>query len=186
MMDTYLNSRGPGERQGARGVVTGKPVEIGGSLGRAEATGRGAAYALRHLYGEYDRTLGDQTVAIQGFGNVGSHGAVALAELGMKVTAVSDVTGTVHADAGLDVAALIAHSLEAGGVAGFPGAARMVVLGLAGAAFLEAAAGFCLGCRIFALLMKAGVVPDSVCEECNDLSLRIPALATARVGAEVD
>lgn len=122
MMDTYLNSRGPAERQGARGVVTGKPVEIGGSLGRAEATGRGAAYALRHLYGEYDRTLGGQTVAIQGFGNVGSHGAVALAELGMQITAVSDVSGTVHADSGLDVEALIAHAADAGGVAGFPGA----------------------------------------------------------------
>ncbi len=69
---------------------------------------------------------------------------------------------------------------------GFPGAARVVVLALAGAAFLEAAFGFCLGCRIFALLMKAGLVPDHVCEECNDLSLRVPALATARVGAKVD
>ena len=56
------------------------------------------------------------------------------------------------------------------------GAARVVIAMLAGAAFLEAAFGFCLGCRIFAGLIKAGVVPDSVCEECNDLSLRIPAL----------
>ena len=119
MMDTYLNSRGPAERQGARGVVTGKPIEIGGSLGRAEATGKGAAYALRHLYGEYDRSLGDQTVAIQGFGNVGSHGAVALEELGMKVVAVSDATGTVHADRGLNIDALIAHANSASGVAGF-------------------------------------------------------------------
>ncbi len=122
MMDTYLNSRGPAERQGARGVVTGKPIEIGGSLGRAEATGKGAAYALRHLYGEYDRSLGDQTVAIQGFGNVGSHGAVALEELGMKVVAVSDATGTVHADRGLNIDALFAHANSTGGVAGFSGA----------------------------------------------------------------
>lgn len=122
MMDTYLSSRGPAERQGARGVVTGKPIEIGGSQGRAEATGRGAAYALRHLYGEYDRSLGDQTVALQGFGNVGSHGAVALEELGMKVVAVSDATGTVHADRGLNIDALIAHANSAGGVAEFSGA----------------------------------------------------------------
>lgn len=61
-------------------------------------------------------------------------------------------------------------------LAGAPAAARVVIALLAGAAFLEAAFGFCLGCRIFALLMKAGIVPESVCEECNDLSLRIPAL----------
>ncbi|MCC6183464.1 MAG: DUF4395 domain-containing protein [Microthrixaceae bacterium] len=61
-------------------------------------------------------------------------------------------------------------------LAGASGAARIVIAMLAGAAFLEAAFGFCLGCRIFAGLIKAGVVPDSVCEECNDLSLRIPAL----------
>jgi len=61
-------------------------------------------------------------------------------------------------------------------LAGASGAARVVIAMLTGAAFLEAAFGFCLGCRIFAGLIKAGVVPDSVCEECNDLSLRIPAL----------
>ncbi len=61
---------------------------------------------------------------------------------------------------------------------GEPGAARIVVAMLAGAAFLEAAFGFCLGCRIFAVLMKVGVVPESVCEECNDLSLRLPGLGS--------
>ena len=50
---------------------------------------------------------------------------------------------------------------------------------LAGAAFLEAAFGFCLGCKVFALLMKGGIIPESVCEECNDLSLRYPDLATS-------
>ena len=65
MMDTYLNSSGTDDRQNVRRVVTGKPVELGGSLGREAATGRGAAYALRHLYGEYDRVLDGQTVAVQ-------------------------------------------------------------------------------------------------------------------------
>ena len=65
---------------------------------------------------------------------------------------------------------------------GLTGASQVVVLMLAGAAFLEAAFGYCLGCRIFALLMKAGLVSESICEECNDLSLRIPGL----VGAKVD
>jgi len=65
-------------------------------------------------------------------------------------------------------------------LAGATGASRIVVAMLAGAAFLEAAFGFCLGCRIFAVLMKVGVIPASVCEECNDLSLRIPGLIEAR------
>lgn len=66
-------------------------------------------------------------------------------------------------------------------LAGAPTAARVVVALLAGAAFLEAALGLCLGCRAFAVLMRAGLVPDTVCEECNDLSLRIPGLAPAKV-----
>ncbi len=65
-------------------------------------------------------------------------------------------------------------------VAGAPGAARVVIAMLAGAAFLEAAFGFCLGCKIFAVLMRVGIVPDTVCAECNDLSLRIPGLRQAR------
>jgi hypothetical protein len=60
-----------------------------------------------------------------------------------------------------------------------PGAARIVIALLTVAAFLEAALGLCLGCKVFALLMRAGVVPESVCEECNDLSLRIPGLRSA-------
>ena len=61
---------------------------------------------------------------------------------------------------------------------GATGASRLVVAMLIGAAFLEAAFGFCLGCRIFAVLMRTGVIPDTVCEECNDLSLRIPGLSS--------
>jgi hypothetical protein len=64
-------------------------------------------------------------------------------------------------------------------VAEAPTAARVVIAMLAGAAFLEAAFGFCLGCKIFALLMRAGIVSETICEECNDLSLRIPALRQA-------
>lgn len=62
-------------------------------------------------------------------------------------------------------------------LAGATGASRVVVAMLAGAAFLEAAFGYCLGCRIFAVLMKVGIVPEAVCEECNDLSLRIPGIS---------
>lgn len=127
MMDTFINSRGPGERQNARRVVTGKPIELGGSLGRESATGRGAAYALRHLYGELDRTLAGDTAAIQGFGNVGSHAALALVELGMTVTAVADVTGVVVNHKGLDIERLLVHARETGGVADYSGADMMTV-----------------------------------------------------------
>ena len=119
MMDTYLNSRGPGERQNARRVVTGKPVELGGSLGREAATGRGAAYALRHLYGQLDRSLSGQSVAIQGFGNVGSHVAEAFSELNMKVVAVADVSGAIYNSNGFDIAELKRYASEHRTVAGF-------------------------------------------------------------------
>lgn len=79
---------------------------------------------------------------------------------------------------GIGVAFTITSSLL--WLAGAPGAARVVVGMLAGAAFLEAAFGFCLGCRVFAVLMRLGVVPEAVCEECNDLSLRIPSIVTKR------
>ena len=119
MMDTYLNSRGPGERQNARRVVTGKPIELGGSLGREAATGRGAAYALRHLYGQLDRTLSGESAAIQGFGNVGSHAAEAFVELNMKVVAIADITGAIYDSNGLDIGELTRHAVQHGGVAGF-------------------------------------------------------------------
>ncbi len=64
-------------------------------------------------------------------------------------------------------------------LAGAPGAARVVIAMLVVAASLEAALGFCLGCRIFGLLMRAGVIPEEVCAECNDLTLRYPGLAAA-------
>jgi hypothetical protein len=76
---------------------------------------------------------------------------------------------------GIGVAFTVSASLL--WLAGAPAAARVVAGMLAGAAFLESALGFCLGCRVFAVLMRLGVVPEAVCEECNDLSLRVPSLA---------
>ncbi|MEI7888651.1 MAG: DUF4395 domain-containing protein, partial [Actinomycetes bacterium] len=64
-------------------------------------------------------------------------------------------------------------------LAGAPGAARLVLACLVLAAGLEAAFGFCLGCKVFALLMRAGVIPEDVCAECNDISLRIPGLSSS-------
>jgi glutamate dehydrogenase (NAD(P)+) len=118
--DQYANYEG-----WTPGVITGKPVELGGSYGRESATGRGCLYALESLLADQGRTLQGVTVAIQGFGNVGSWAARLMAEQGAKIVAVSDVTGAVHDPAGLDVAALVQHVQRTKGVAGFPGAERI-------------------------------------------------------------
>lgn len=103
IMDTYSQQVG----YAVPGVVTGKPVSIGGSLGREEATGRGVVYvtleALRHL----NLTIDHSTVAVQGFGNVGSHTARIMHEQGARVIAVSDVTGGIYNARGLDVRELL-------------------------------------------------------------------------------
>src|SRR5688572_28076752 len=118
MMDTYSMHAG----YTVPGVVTGKPVSLGGSEGRAEATGRGTVYcledALRHLGGE----LPGQRVVIQGFGNVGGTAARLLHDAGGRVIAVSDVTGGIHAPDGLDIKAVGRWPSEHGCVSGFPAA----------------------------------------------------------------
>jgi glutamate dehydrogenase (NAD(P)+) len=118
MMDTYSMHAG----YTVPGVVTGKPVSLGGSEGRAEATGRGTVYcledALRHLGGE----LAGLRVVIQGFGNVGGTAARLLHEAGARVIAVADVTGGIHAPDGLDIKAVGRWQSEHGCVSGFPAA----------------------------------------------------------------
>ena len=103
IMDTYSQQVG----YAVPGVVTGKPLSIGGSLGREEATGRGVVYvtmeALRHLKLDIRNT----TVAIQGFGNVGYHTARIMQEYGARVIAVSDVNGGIHNSSGLDISELL-------------------------------------------------------------------------------
>jgi glutamate dehydrogenase (NAD(P)+) len=116
MMDTY------GRRYGhTPGIVTGKPVELGGSLGREAATGRGVAMMIeetsRHLHLPLDGT----TVAIQGFGNVGSWVARLLPAVGCRVVAVSDHNGGIYAAGGLDIARVLEHLQETGTVDGTPG-----------------------------------------------------------------
>ena len=105
------------------GVVTGKPVDLFGSLGRDEATGRGVMYALREALKDQGKSLADVTVAMQGFGNVGSHAARLIAEGGGKVVAVADHLGAVENKEGLDVPALMAWTTEHRTVNGFPGGA---------------------------------------------------------------
>jgi glutamate dehydrogenase (NAD(P)+) len=104
------------------GVVTGKPVDLFGSLGRSEATGRGVMYALEEFLKTDGRKLSDVSVAIQGFGNVGSHAARLIAERGGRIVALSDISGGIVNDQGIDIPALLEWLHEKGVVSGFTGA----------------------------------------------------------------
>jgi glutamate dehydrogenase/leucine dehydrogenase len=108
-----------------RGVVTGKPVTIGGSEGRVTATGRGVFFCVEEACRLWKLNLSDLTAAVQGFGKVGSSAATFLAGAGVKVVAVSDVHGAVTNSRGLDIAALKQHYDTTGRVTGFPGGEAM-------------------------------------------------------------
>jgi glutamate dehydrogenase (NAD(P)+) len=116
MMDAYSARYGY-----TPAIVTGKPVELGGSYGREAATGRGVVYCLERVAGDLAFDLSSATVAVQGFGNVGSWTARLVGETGARVVAVSDVRGGVHRGDGLDVQALVDHDRESGSVVGAPG-----------------------------------------------------------------
>jgi glutamate dehydrogenase (NAD(P)+) len=103
------------------GVVTGKPVELGGSYGRDAATGRGVLFGMENLFALEGKKVSEMTYAIQGFGNVGSWAARLIAEQGGHILAVSDVGGAVRNPDGLDVAALCEFVEREGSVASFPG-----------------------------------------------------------------
>ena len=103
------------------GVVTGKPLNLFGSEGREAATGRGVMDVLAEALREQGKNFEDITVAVQGFGNVGSNAARLIAERGARIVAVADHTGGVSRKEGLDVPALVAWVAERGGVSEFPG-----------------------------------------------------------------
>jgi len=104
------------------GVVTGKPLELFGSPGRSEATGRGVMYVLDEVLTDQGRSISDVTVALQGFGNVGSHAARLIAEQGGRIVAVGDHLGGVCREDGLDVPKLVEYVSEHRTVKGFPDA----------------------------------------------------------------
>jgi glutamate dehydrogenase (NAD(P)+) len=118
IFDTYSMTKGYSVRE----VVTGKPLGVGGSLGRLEATSRGALYCIRHAVQKQGKRLAGLTAAIQGFGNVGSFLAAFLADEGATVIAVSDSSGGLYNEKGIDVAAAIVHKRVTGSLAGLPGA----------------------------------------------------------------
>ena len=115
MMDTYSMNTG----STATGVVTGKPVDLGGSLGRREATGRGVFTVGTEAAHHINLKIFGARVAIQGFGNVGGVAGKLFAEAGARIVAVQDHGGTVYREAGLDVPALLRHVAATGSVGGF-------------------------------------------------------------------
>ena len=116
IMDTYSQEVGYSQPS----VVTGKPVEIGGSLGRAGATGLGVIFTAEKALATQNLKLAGTTIVIQGFGNVGQHAALYGFERGMKVLAVSDVSGGIYNAAGLDIPDLIRYVTEHKVVKGYP------------------------------------------------------------------
>jgi glutamate dehydrogenase (NAD(P)+) len=118
IFDTYSMNKG----HSVLGVVTGKPLTIGGSLGREEATARGSLYCIREAVRKERGRIEELRVAVQGFGNVGSYLAKFLAEDGAKVVAISDSTTALHNPNGIDVPAAFAHKHETGTLAGLRGA----------------------------------------------------------------
>ncbi len=118
MMDTYSMNTG----STATGVVTGKPVDLGGSLGRRDATGRGVFTVGVEAAHRIGLELKGARLAVQGFGNVGGTAAQLFADIGTRLVAVQDHTGTIYQEAGMDAAALMAYVKDTGGVAGFAGA----------------------------------------------------------------
>ncbi|MFM8730283.1 MAG: Glu/Leu/Phe/Val family dehydrogenase [Candidatus Limnocylindrus sp.] len=118
MMDTYSMHAG----HTVPGVVTGKPIALGGSKGRNEATARGAVICVREAASKIGLNLKGATVVVQGYGNAGSIAAKLIADLGAKVIAVSDSSGGIHNPSGLDLAAVGAHKKKTGSVVGLAGA----------------------------------------------------------------
>jgi glutamate dehydrogenase (NAD(P)+) len=116
IMDAY------GQRHGyTPAVVTGKPVELGGSLGREAATGRGVVMITEEAARFFGHELTGASVAIQGFGNVGSWTARLIKDLGCRVVAVSDVRGGIYKESGLEIDEVLRHQTESGSVVGLPG-----------------------------------------------------------------
>ena len=123
IMDTYSMH----VRHTVTSVVTGKPISLGGSHGRREATGRGVLFALQDAARVCEVDLAKAKVVVQGFGNVGGIAAELMHAEGIRVIAVSDIDGGIINRSGLDIPAVLAHVRQSGGVAGFPEADKLAL-----------------------------------------------------------
>ena len=158
MMDAYglLHGHSPA-------IVTGKPVELGGSFGRDSATGRGVAYILQEAAPDLRVNLDGLRVVVQGFGNVGSWAARLLQEMGCRIIGVSDVGGGIYNTKGLDIARLSGYKLAGASVGEFPGGERVT-----NAELLE------LDCDV---LVPAAI--DNVINDKNATRIRAPVVLEA-------
>ncbi len=118
LMDTFSMHHG----FSVPAVVTGKPIEVGGSQGRNEATGRGVVFTIEEAASRMRINLAESTAVIQGFGNVGTVAAADLNALGCRILAVSDSRGGIYSENGLDLAEVSAHKARTGSVTGYPDA----------------------------------------------------------------
>lgn len=157
MMDTYMNSLGPSQKNAVRGVVTGKTLTAGGSVGREKATGQGVVYCIDAWAEERNFNLDGARVIIQGFGNVGSNTGLLLAQAGCIIVGVQDHSGAICEDDGngIDAVALKAWVQKNGGVAGFASAkaiSRDEFFAMRADIFVPAALEFQIGAHEASLL----------------------------------
>ena len=118
MMDTYMNAQGS-RKNAVRGVVTGKSLNAGGSVGRTKATGQGVMFAIDEWAEENHFNLDGSKFIVQGFGNVGSHAAKLMEKAGAILVGVNDHTGSISNESGISAEALADHVTATGGVAGY-------------------------------------------------------------------
>jgi len=125
IVDTFVSMQAPHQRQANFHVVTGKPIESGGSVGRDKATGQGVVFLIERWAEDNHFDLSSSTFFVQGFGNVGSWAARLMKGHGAKLLAVEDASGAIFNRMGFDPDALLAYSLQHGGIASYPGAEQI-------------------------------------------------------------
>jgi glutamate dehydrogenase (NAD(P)+) len=124
-MDTYMNTVGTVHRTNAMGVVTGKPITSGGSVGRSKATGQGLVHCIREWAERNDFALQGKKLIVQGYGNVGSHTAVLLGQLGVSLVAVGDHSGHLYNPEGFNEHRLQAFVQDHGSISGYPNGVKI-------------------------------------------------------------
>ena len=161
MMDTYMNGLGPQNKNAVRGVVTGKTLASGGSVGREKATGQGVMYCIDQWAEDRNFNLDGSRYIVQGFGNVGSHASVLMGRAGASLVAVQDQSGAILNDEGIDPVDLKQYVGRTGGVAGYPHAeavSRDEFFATRADIFIPAALEFQLGAHEAELLKVKMVV----------------------------
>ncbi len=154
ILDEYSKSHGY-----RTAIVTGKPMELGGCAGRLEATGHGVAHLADRAAAEMSLIPEQSRVVIQGFGNVGSHAAIALANKGYKIIALSGSRGGIYAEKGLDIGLVLAHLRETGALSGLAGTTP-----ISNAELLE------LSCEI---LIPAALEATITCDNADAIQARL-------------